>query len=101
MLAPSGMGQEPRAENLPASHGAAVTLLATLFVHSLLEGIGLGLSMTPGAFTSIFLAIAAHKFFAAFALGSTLRQAWSALPWTLMTSIGVFCAATPVGLAIG
>eukprot|EP00931_Biecheleriopsis_adriatica_P090914 TRINITY_DN6481_c0_g1_i1.p1 TRINITY_DN6481_c0_g1~~TRINITY_DN6481_c0_g1_i1.p1 ORF type:complete len:275 (-),score=53.57 TRINITY_DN6481_c0_g1_i1:55-879(-) len=77
---------------------SAVTLLLALCIHSVLAGIGLGLS-EGGAFTGVFIAIALHKFFAAFALGSALLQCEMSrqLRWA---AIVVFSLSTPAGMLL-
>lgn len=82
----------------PKSRGSAVTLLLALCVHSVLAGIGLGLSQ-GSTFTGVFIAIALHKFFAAFALGSALQQCemQRELRWA---AIVVFTLSTPAGMLL-
>lgn len=77
-----------------------ILLAATLGVHSLLEGVGIGVQREIASSLGIVIAVVAHKGFAGFALGqlflfagATLRQAAPA--------VLVFSLATPIGIAIG
>lgn len=79
--------------------GAALVGVALSF-HSVLEGMALGAQRSTGGIFDTFLAIAAHKGLAAFALGSTVIDSGAshARFWAV---VGPFAAATPVGIIIG
>mmetsp|Transcript_24451 Transcript_24451/g.47636 ORF Transcript_24451/g.47636 Transcript_24451/m.47636 type:complete len:364 (+) Transcript_24451:144-1235(+) len=84
----------------------ALTAIVTFFAfafHSVMEGLALGVS---GEIFEMFIAISAHKVFAAFALGTSLTRATRAdgTPFSnaqLGFSVALFAALTPAGIVIG
>ncbi|GBF88617.1 zinc transport protein [Raphidocelis subcapitata] len=86
--------------NRRLSFATALLLAGALCVHSLLEGMALGAQPTLRGTEDIFLAIVAHKGLAAYALGASIveSRASDAKFWT---TIGLFAAATPVGIFLG
>lgn len=78
----------------------AMPLLLCLTVHSLLEGLGIGLS-GGSVFFSLFFAVALHKGFAGFALGAALRLSWGRDSWAPILGAIVFAMASPIGMIIG
>lgn len=77
---------------------SSIVLWFALSFHSVMEGIAMGAS--ESSFTSIFIAVVAHKALESFALGTSLVRAKT----TTGKLVG-FCVAfslmTPVGIAIG
>jgi len=80
----------------PAS---ACALLAALVVHSILEGVGIGVQSDPSMVTAVFFAAAAHKGMAAFALGIQLRRFVS--DHGGVVAIVIFSLCSPAGIALG
>lgn len=87
----------------------AIVIWISLSVHSVFEGLGLGAADDVGEMWSLFAAIMAHKFVAAFALGIIIEQGfrkidpskfWRNTAGTIFLVIS-FAIATPVGIAIG
>jgi solute carrier family 39 (zinc transporter), member 1/2/3 len=79
-------------------------LAAALSFHSLMEGLTLGVSQrSRRQFLALLVAILAHKFFAAFALGISLSSAAStpAGRRAALHAAVVFALTTPVGAAAG
>lgn len=77
----------------------SLSMLVSLTVHSILEGMGIGLSV-GSTFYTLFLAVSLHKGFAAFALGKALRRNWSNTRSIFLGSI-IFSAASPLGMLVG
>jgi zinc transporter ZupT len=97
-------------QSAPTSLSNAVMpyiLCVALSFHSLVEGLALGVSASARPqFVALFLAILAHKFFAAFALGVSLvssllpsapRAEWYRMIWA---AVG-FAGTTPAGALVG
>ncbi|PNW82918.1 hypothetical protein CHLRE_06g299600v5 [Chlamydomonas reinhardtii] len=82
------------------SFATAVLLAAALCIHSILEGMALGAQVSMRSTEDIMMAIAAHKGLAAYALGASIVEsgASSTRFWTV---IGLFAAATPLGILMG
>ncbi|CAJ1410639.1 unnamed protein product [Effrenium voratum] len=78
---------------------SARVLVCALAVHSLLEGISIGVLNHTSTFLSIFIAVAAHKGLAAFAMGARLVQC--ADRKELWQSVLLFGSCTPVGIVLG
>ncbi|KAJ3438444.1 zinc transporter zip1 [Anaeramoeba flamelloides] len=78
----------------------AMILLLALIIHSVLEGISFGLSDQSEAVV-IFIAIVAHKFSAAFALGVAFVKSFGKHWKIFVISMVIFSIATPIGITIG
>ncbi|KAK9838166.1 hypothetical protein WJX81_006014 [Elliptochloris bilobata] len=78
----------------------AALMAVALCFHSVLEGMAMGAQVNIVDSVHIFIAIAAHKGLAAYALGSSVvdSQAGMRKFWTV---IGLFASATPVGILLG
>jgi len=78
----------------------AALLGCALAFHSVLEGAALGAQETVERTTDVFIAIAAHKGLAAYALGSSLveSKASTSKTWSVLM---FFSFATPVGIVAG
>lgn len=78
---------------------AAVAATFGLTAHALLEGLALGLRSSWTSFALVGFSIAAHKLFAALALGAI----FAGMPQSRLRQIAtlVFCSATPAGILIG
>ena len=82
------------------SHFRYIMLAVVLSVHSVFEGMALGLESHISTVIQLFAAIAIHKCVVAFSLGLNMVQ--SGLSNCLMnTSLCIFCLASPVGGIIG
>lgn len=77
----------------------AVVLAMSLSFHSIMEGVSLGATFNTNEFSIIAIAILAHKFFAALALGTALSTAHS-LRWAIFIGV-TFALATPIGAILG
>ncbi|KAJ3428835.1 zinc transporter zip1 [Anaeramoeba flamelloides] len=78
----------------------AIILLLALIIHSALEGISFALVEESEAVV-IFIAIIAHKFSAAFALGVAFVKSFGKHWKIFVVSIIIFSLATPIGITIG
>jgi len=72
-----------------------------LSVHSLIEGIALGIEKSQSAVVSIFIAILSHKFFDTFAFGMSLVKANSLSNRDSLKAIILFSLGTPLGIVLG
>ncbi len=93
--------EEHLVKHLHSSAASAVALTLALSVHSLLEGLVLGMSDSH-TIVSISIAILFHKVFAGFALGSTLTAACttSISNETFKKMIYLFSVSTPIGIIV-
>ena len=82
------------------SAASAILLSATLGLHSLLEGVGIGVQREVASSIGIVVAVVAHKGFAGFALGQLFKSAGTTC-WQAAPAIVVFGLATPVGIVAG
>ncbi|KAL0245339.1 hypothetical protein GEMRC1_009418 [Eukaryota sp. GEM-RC1] len=82
------------------SHGTSPYLLVVLLsIHSLLEGAAVG-SASGRSFYVILIAICAHKFFAALALGTSITR--GGIPFGKhFILVAIFALSTPLGQFIG
>ncbi|XP_063232580.1 zinc transporter ZIP1-like isoform X2 [Bacillus rossius redtenbacheri] len=93
-------GAEERREPPPHPSLRSLLLVAALSLHSLFEGLAVGLQQSPASLLQIAAAVGLHKAVVAFSLGMSLARsrfraalaAWSAL---------VFSAASPLGIGAG
>ncbi|CAL5220634.1 g2678 [Coccomyxa viridis] len=78
----------------------AALMGVALCFHSILEGMAMGAQTNIVDSVHIFIAIAAHKGLAAYALGSSVVDSQASMQkfWTV---IGFFATATPVGILLG
>lgn len=93
----SHKGEEP-----PEAHSSmrAVLLLVALSLHSLFEGLALGLLEQKDDIINIFAALMMHKLVMGFSLGLNLVQSDMKL-WTIISSACTFSITSPIGAAIG
>ena len=78
----------------------SLMMLAALSLHSVFEGLSVGLQETTPGVLSVFGAIMLHKCIIAFCIGLNLVQSNLSF-WAVVKSNAVFCISTPVGIAIG
>jgi len=86
--------------SLSQSPLAALAATCGLTVHSLLEGLALGLRTNWGDFAVVAVTIGMHKLFASLALGALLAELDSSckLKWA---GKWAFCLGSPVGIIVG
>ncbi|CAB3370011.1 Hypothetical predicted protein [Cloeon dipterum] len=78
----------------------SVLLVAALSLHSVLEGVAIGLQPSVDSVVQISAAVMLHKAVIAFSLGLNLVQ--SALGLTaILQSCLVFCSTSPIGIGLG
>mmetsp|Transcript_42095 Transcript_42095/g.99800 ORF Transcript_42095/g.99800 Transcript_42095/m.99800 type:complete len:243 (-) Transcript_42095:246-974(-) len=84
----------------PVSFITVALLGCALSFHSVLEGAALGAQESASRTADVFVAIAAHKGLAAYALGSSLVESKTTAVrmWSVLTP---FAVATPIGIAVG
>nr|CAB3266270.1 zinc transporter ZIP1 [Phallusia mammillata] len=75
----------------------SLMLVASLSVHSLLEGIAMGLQKDLGSVMSIFIAVLFHKMLMAFSMGTNLVQSKQAIKKVLVAAL-IFSMMSPVGI---
>jgi len=78
----------------------SILLLLALSLHSIFEGLAIGLQEQSHNLISIFLAVILHKAVMAFSLGLNIAQSSLSVKAFIISNI-IFSAASPVGLAIG
>ena len=78
----------------------SLMLVATLSIHSLLEGIAIGLQDSVGSVVAIFIAVLFHKSLMAFSMGGNLVHGKQNVKKIVAASI-IFALASPCGIAIG
>lgn len=76
-------------------------LMIALSVHSVFEGIAMGLQADVADIWSFLIAIGTHKWAAAMSLGISLSQSLENRPNTLKSLIMIFALATPIGIVFG
>lgn len=86
----------------PSSHSLirSLILLLALSLHSLFEGLAVGLQPTSKGVFSIFAALALHKSILAFSLGLNLCQSKLSLK-SIIKSNFLFSVTSPIGIAFG
>lgn len=86
----------------PSSHSPvrSFIMLAALSLHSVFEGLAVGLQPTVETVLSIFGALILHKCIIAFSMGLNLAQSKLSFK-KVVTSNAIFCTASPLGIAIG
>ena len=78
----------------------SLMLVATLSIHSLLEGMAIGLQKTSRSVFLIFIGVLLHKALMAFSMGSNLVHSKLPLQKILIAAL-IFSCSTPIGIAIG
>nr|CAB3266271.1 zinc transporter ZIP1 [Phallusia mammillata] len=78
----------------------SLMLVATLSLHSLLEGIAMGLQKDLGSVMAIFIAVLFHKSLMAFSMGTNLVQTKQAIKKVLAAAL-IFSLMSPVGISTG
>ncbi len=78
-----------------------VILVVALSVHSLFEGLAMGLQDSRAKVWSLFLAITTHKCVIAFSTGLQLAQVYSPAIRPILVSIVVYATMSPFGASVG
>lgn len=88
------------AEHMHGSLLASVILLSALSIHSIFEGMAIGVSSNPTEVTSTCVAVLAHKAFAGFALGSAMvASQMDERHFFILVSVFAFCGV--LGIFLG
>lgn len=83
----------------PKTVGAYLLVMA-LAIHSILEGLAIGLATTVNGTFTLFMAVIIHKICLAFSLGLKLQQDGKTR-FQYLTSLAVFALASPTGVVLG
>lgn len=78
----------------------AILLVLALSIHSVFEGLAIGLQNDADNVLSIFAAVLIHKTILAFSLGLNLVQSTLGMPAILRSNI-MFAVTSPIGISIG
>lgn len=87
--------------SLASSSVFPVVVAILLSFHALVEGAALGVGGSSDDARTVLIAIAAHKFFAAFALGVNLGQAAGLTARARTRALVLFSLASPAGIVLG
>ena len=89
-------------ERKPHDHSAirSLMLVATLSLHSLLEGVAIGLQDEVQNAVTIFVAVLFHKSLMAFSMGTNLVHSNQAVK-KIIAAAAIFAFASPIGIAAG
>uniref|UniRef100_A0A914P140 Zinc transporter ZIP1 n=1 Tax=Panagrolaimus davidi TaxID=227884 RepID=A0A914P140_9BILA len=84
------------------SHGIrSITFVLAISIHSIVEGLALGVQKDNTKVTSLFLSLMVHKLIVAFSVGLQLARTHAhALRWVI-ASIFIISVITPLGALIG
>ncbi|XP_037083498.1 zinc transporter ZIP1-like [Pollicipes pollicipes] len=90
-------------EHLPSGQAGirSLLLVIALSLHSVVEGLAIGLQESSDLLLQIFAAVAIHKGVLGFSLGMSLVRDGSLSAGSMLTSALVFCGASPLGVGIG
>ncbi|CAK1580786.1 unnamed protein product [Parnassius mnemosyne] len=83
------------------SSSGVIGLLCALFVHSLLEGLAIGLQETTAQVLLLLAAVASHKYVVGFCLGVELCATFAGRLCMHITCILLFSGGSVVGIGIG
>lgn len=87
----------------PCNRGSSsvIGLLSALFVHSLLEGLAIGLQDNATQVLLLFTAVASHKFVVGFCLGAELCENFPSRLCTHIFCVALFSMGSVAGIAVG
>jgi zinc transporter 1/2/3 len=92
--------QEHVAEHMHGSLLSAIILLCALSIHSILEGLAIGISSNKAEVFSTTMAVLAHKAFASYALGSSMvASEMKETHFYVLVSVFTFCSV--LGIFLG
>uniref|UniRef100_H2Z0U9 Uncharacterized protein n=1 Tax=Ciona savignyi TaxID=51511 RepID=H2Z0U9_CIOSA len=78
-----------------------LVLIGMLSIHSIFEGLALGLELNVASLIQLLLAVSVHKSVLAFGLGLRLFESFSDKLSTALACAIIFCTASPLGCVIG
>ncbi|XP_054285377.1 zinc transporter ZIP1-like [Macrosteles quadrilineatus] len=84
----------------PTSHLRSVLLLATLSIHSVFEGLAIGLQTDLDSVLNIFVAVMVHKVIVSFSVGLSLLQSQLRLVAVVALDV-LFALMSPLGMVVG
>lgn len=87
-------------ETKPTSNLRSVLLMVTLSLHSLFEGLAIGLQTDIPSFVQVLVAVLLHKVVIAFSMGLNLLQSELALITVIILDF-LFSVTSPIGLLVG
>ncbi|KAM7150814.1 zinc transporter ZIP2 [Macrochelys suwanniensis] len=103
---PPSVPSAPHSHGVPVPSGPspgsfrALVLFITLSLHSLFEGLAVGVQQGEAGALQLCLAVLAHKGVIAFSLGLQLVQSGTQPRWRLLY-LGIFALMSPSGMAVG
>ncbi|XP_075979483.1 zinc/iron regulated transporter-related protein 88E [Anticarsia gemmatalis] len=83
------------------SASGVIGLLSALFVHSVLEGLAIGLQENVTQILLLFAAVASHKFVVGFCLGAELCENFPSRMCTHVICVTLFSMGSVVGIGVG
>ncbi|XP_017777781.1 PREDICTED: zinc transporter ZIP3 [Nicrophorus vespilloides] len=92
------IGHEEPCQNTPVN---CFGLLAALSIHAVLEGLAVGLEVSPSQVFLLFGAIASHKLVVGFCLGVELASIQDNSALRHFIAIVIFSCGTPLGITVG
>lgn len=88
-------------EPCTSSSSSIVGLLSALFVHSVLEGLAIGLQESPTQILLLLAAVSSHKFVVGFCLGAELCENFPNRACAHIVCVTLFSAGSVLGIGIG
>ncbi|XP_055375237.1 zinc transporter ZIP3 [Condylostylus longicornis] len=88
---------EPCAE----TRSGALGLVTALSIHSIIEGLAIGLQNTSAGVMVLFLAVACHKYVMSFCLGLEIRMTSNSNIKKHLLAVTIFSLGSVIGIAIG
>lgn len=76
-------------------------LVVALSLHSVIEGLAIGLQQSRQLLLQLFVAVALHKTVLGFSLGVSLARDGAPTFGAMLVSALAFCLASPIGMAVG
>ena len=101
LTASEGQGLKEGEGHRKLERTRVMILVTALSVHSLFEGLAMGLQNSNSAVWTLFVAIATHKAVIAFSTGLQITKSFSPLVKPVIISVCVFSVMSPLGGAIG
>lgn len=92
--------REGESEEHDHSSIRSLILVASLSIHSCLEGIAMGLQDKAGSVIAIFIAVLLHKSLMAFSMGTNLVKSKQAAK-RVFAAAAIFSFMSPIGIAVG
>lgn len=89
------------AEPCSRSNSSVIGLLSALFVHSVLEGLAIGLQENSTQILLLLAAVSSHKFVVGFCLGAELCENFPHRLCTYILCVALFSIGSVAGIAVG